>query len=422
MKSRFAPPWLKRLAAWQVVVALIAGIVCALIGAFSLTVGRAPGEPINLVALVWDVAIATLAAGLLRQFLRLATAAQRLVELNVELARTNATLSEGVAASRAMRQEMARQKMLAENLLAVARATSQRPLLEATLQNTLSICVALTGATDGTLFLMDANGQITRHLLAKQDVPLQEARSFVGRAMTEGLAGWAVKNRQVGRVADTATDPRWVPLPDVAHIRSAMAIPLMSRNATAGVITLMHTASRHFTEEHERLLADAADQVGVALDNAQMFEQMTRLTDRLSLLYEISQEVRQLDLEAALAKAVRAIRATTGWPNVAALLFDHQRNSIARTSVGGESELIETQCLPSGERLVDLVISTASAQRTREGAPVMAAPIHIGQRVIGALGACSQQPDGFTDQDMEFLSSVADTLAMAAAYSELSHS
>jgi len=175
MKPRFAPPWLRRLAAWQVVVALIAGIFCAVIGASSLTVGRAPGEPINLVALAWDIAIATLTAGLVHQCLRLAAIAQRLVESNAELARTNATLSEGVAASRAMRQEMARQKMLAKNLLAVARATGQRPVLEATLQNTLSICVALTGATDGVLFLMDANGRVTRHLLAKQDVAPQVA-------------------------------------------------------------------------------------------------------------------------------------------------------------------------------------------------------------------------------------------------------
>jgi len=199
-----------------------------------------------------------------------------------------------------------------------------------------------------------------------------------------------------------------------------MAIPLISRNATAGVITLMHSSPHHFTEEHERLLADAADQVGVALDNAQMFEQMTRLTDRLSLLYEISQEARQLDLEAALAKAVRAIRASTGWPTVAAFLRDENRSPVSQALAGGGAELIAEQRAPSGERLIDLAISTTRPQQTREGAAVMAAPIHIGQRVLGVVGAYSKQPDCFTDEDLELFSSIADTLAMAAAYAELS--
>ena len=421
MLQRPFPPWLVKLASKRMAVASTVGVILIAVGVLSLLLGRTPGEPIKWGALAWVVAVATLVAGLVRQSLSLISATQKLSRLNAELAQTNTALNESVAASRAMRQELTRQKMLAENLLAVARATGQRPVLEATLQNTLSICMALTGATHGALFLMDANGRVTRHLLARQDVPPQETREIVGKAMTEGLAGWAMQYRQVARIADTTHDPRWVTLPgENSSIRSAMAIPLISRDAIVGVVTLMHSSPQHFGDEHERLLADAADQVALALDNARIFDTLTRLTDRLSLLYETSQMAAQLDLDPAVAQVVRAVRASTGWPTIAAFFLDENQTPTLQASVGNSAQAIQEHKWPSGEGLMARAISIALPLRNCDGASAMVAPIRIGQRVLGMLGVYNAEPDCYTNEDLELLSSVADTLAMAVAYAELS--
>jgi GAF domain-containing protein len=199
-----------------------------------------------------------------------------------------------------------------------------------------------------------------------------------------------------------------------------MAIPLISRDAIVGVITLMHSVPQHFTEEHERLLADAADQVALALDNARIFDTMTRLTDRLSLLYEIGQMATQLDLDSAVAQAVRAIRASTGWPTVAAFFLDEDHSPILRASVGDSVQAILEHKWPSGEGLMARAISIALPLRNCEGASAMVAPVRIGQRVLGMLGVYNAEPDCYTNEDMELLSSVADMLAMAVAYAELS--
>jgi GAF domain-containing protein len=294
-------------------------------------------------------------------------------------------------------------------------------VLEATLQNTLSICVTLTSATHGALFLIDANGRVTRHLLAKADTPAQEARAFVGQAIATGLENWAIQNRQVARAADTRNDFRWENSPTQdASVRSAMAIPLVSREAIVGVVTLMHSSPGHFSDEHERLLTAAADQVAVALDNARIFDTLTRLTDRLSLLYEISQTATQLEFDQALEQAVRAIRSYTGWPTVAAFLLDREGKPVPLASAGQAAQAILDYRLPSGESLVAQAISSAQVERASNGAAVMVAPIRIGSRLLGVLGVHSEQADGFSDQDQELVSSVADTLAMAAAYAEVS--
>ena len=171
----------------------LAALVAIVLGVIFIAIGAWLSMQASPIALVWVVTSALAIAWLTYQLLGMASRTKKLAESKAELERTNATLNESVAALRAVRQDLGRQKMLAENLLTVARATGQRPVLEATLQNTLTICVALTGATHGSLFLFDANGRVARHLLVKPEVGAREARARVGQVMNEGLAGWAVR-------------------------------------------------------------------------------------------------------------------------------------------------------------------------------------------------------------------------------------
>lgn len=410
-------PWLSR-PAQRVIVTAVASILCAALGAWLWASSGALTNPVGWAGIIVTTALIT---WLTYQLLSAAAHVHKLAESNQELARTNATLNESIAALRTSKQDLARQKMLAENLLTVARATGQRPILEATLENTLAICVALTGATDGSLFLLDANNRVTRHLFARQDVAPQQVRALVGQAMSDGLAGWAVRNRQPVRVADMLTDSHWSSaLHAPALIRSALAVPLISRDVTVGVLTLMHSSPRHFGDEHERLLSDAADQVALALDNARMFDTLSRLTDRLSLLYEVSQVAAQLDLDSALDQALRAVRSATGWPTVSAFLFDEHHALVIRAPVSSPGQdALERRTL-SGDGIIAQAASTGQAQRADDTISEIAVPICMGGRVLGALDAAGTQPDAFTNQDLELLAAVADTLAMAVAYAELS--
>ena len=70
--------------------------------------------------------------------------------------------------------------------------------------------------------------------------------------------------------------------------------------------------------------------------------------------------------------------------------------------------------------LVAYSLDAAATQRAGDTMSEIAAPVCIGGRVLGVLDAISTQPDAFTSQDLELLSAIADTLALAIAYAELS--
>jgi type VI protein secretion system component VasK len=111
MERQPFPPWLERLAERPRVVTAAVGILCAALGVW---LWASPSALTHLIGLAGVVAATAIITWLTYQLLGAAARAKQLAELSAELTRANATLTESLAALRASRQDLARQKMLAE--------------------------------------------------------------------------------------------------------------------------------------------------------------------------------------------------------------------------------------------------------------------------------------------------------------------
>jgi GAF domain-containing protein len=395
----------------------------AAIGVFVLTGGLAVWAALQtnlpLTFAAWALAPILLAALVYIQLGAVAQA-QLYEQTQAENERKLAALVESNTSLKAARQELAQQKMLAENLLAVARATGQQPVLEGTLQNTLDITAALTGTTHGSLFLLDANGIVTNHLLTSQDASASQAKRLIGHTLTEGLSGWVVRNRQITCVYDTQVDPHWTPLPgQTENVRSAIAVPFVCRGTVIGVLMLTHSMPNHFTEAHEKLLSSAVDQIVVALDNAKIFDTMMRMATRMGLLYALSSLVTNCDLATCLEQSLHSIQQATHWPALAILQPDLSSQNttrlVARASVG--SSLPDK--LSTEDTLIHdawLTHQTMEVENSAWGR-LLVAPICSNEYALGALLVKGET--AFTPDDIELISSTADTLASAIVNAEL---
>jgi signal transduction histidine kinase len=172
--------------------------------------------------------------------------------------------------------ELRAQKELFAGLAAVAQAAAARPALRETLRGVLDTSAALVGANQGSIFLLAEDQAIFENI--HSSAIHQVGRENIMRALTEGLAGWAVRQREVALVDDAAHDPRWLSLGSPAG--SAMAIPILERSHVLGVITLSHTDRRHFQPDHARLMRAVAVQIALAVRNAQMYETQRDLAER----------------------------------------------------------------------------------------------------------------------------------------------
>jgi len=63
--------------------------------------------------------------------------------------------------------------------------------------------------------------------------------------------------------------------------RSELAVPLVYKDKVIGVLDLEHTRRGFFTDDHKRTVTTLAAQVAIAIENAQLYEQIARQEKRL---------------------------------------------------------------------------------------------------------------------------------------------
>ena len=150
------------------------------------------------------------------------------------------------------------------------------------LAEVLSLTVNTLGADRGSIFLFDDDKRVTRHILARRNLPAKESEQVVSAVLDKGLAGWAIKHRQVALVHDTLTDGRWHHFPgDELETRSAIAVPLLYRGKLNGLLTLMHSEPRAFSTAHLDMMTSIAGQAAIAVENARLF---THVRDERAVL------------------------------------------------------------------------------------------------------------------------------------------
>ncbi len=179
-------------------------------------------------------------------------------------------------------QTLEKQKQLFENLVAISRATTERPSLKSTLENALNAIIPLTGAEHGSLFLLDPSGNIIESILTRDHAPPLEKTIILDQVMETGAAGYVAQHRIPLLIDDTCQDERWITLTDQPYsVRSALIVPIIKGLDFLGILSLTHSSPNQFREEDKQLILAAVDQMALALRNAQIYEHQRQLVHHL---------------------------------------------------------------------------------------------------------------------------------------------
>jgi len=139
-----------------------------------------------------------------------------------------------------------------------------------------------------TIMLLDAKSEmlITRYAwrFGYTHVPSRRI------PITDGLVGAAVREWRLVNVPDVRRDQRYLPMNP--ETRSELIVPLFYKGRVIGVLDLEHTRVGFFNEEHERMLTTLAAQIAIAIENARLYQ-------------AVSRQERQLELDIAMAREVQ---------------------------------------------------------------------------------------------------------------------
>ena len=211
------------------------------------------------------------------------------VEVLVEVARPLASAVEHAR----LHAESARR---AEELAALNRTTqliTARLDLPSVLDTISRSVTQLMGSTGCGIGLLSADRSMIEHAAA-HGCRTPEWRDLSVR-VGEGLMGLAVASGRAMRSDDLRTDPRSArrDVDEKEGIRSLLSVPLRVGGQIIGVISAFSAGPGAFGERHQALLESFADQAGIAIQNARLFEETQRRARETQALLRAGHAVNQ---------------------------------------------------------------------------------------------------------------------------------
>ncbi|MCX8053672.1 MAG: GAF domain-containing protein [Armatimonadetes bacterium] len=162
------------------------------------------------------------------------------------------------------------------------------------LQKVIDVAADALKFEDCSLFLIDV---VTDKLVLRAS--RGRLADQVGKAsyeLGEGLTGWTALHGQPVRVVNPSSDPRWKGRYEEMPAEEAgayMAVPIRIHRGVIGVIRVQRKKSPYkwfpndFTEDDERVLTTIAAQLGIALDNRRLVDQLVK-AERLAAWGDMS--------------------------------------------------------------------------------------------------------------------------------------
>jgi PAS domain S-box-containing protein len=170
-------------------------------------------------------------------------------------------------------EQLARAHQRTETLLRLITELSASLDLEQVLTRTLKVLNQIIDAEHITVLLARTGEKKLHHLASVgYQTALTTDEFFTSLDPDQGLAGWIIQQRKPVLIPDVRDDPRWVQLPNsTVEYRSAIGVPLLIGGVSLGTLLFFHRRVDHFSMDQLDMVQAAANQVAIAVNNAELY-------------------------------------------------------------------------------------------------------------------------------------------------------
>jgi NtrC-family two-component system sensor histidine kinase KinB len=330
-----------------------------------------------------------------------------------------------------------------ELLYNISRELSSALDLRTLLERVLFLSMQNVGAINGSIIVLDDNGNPVDSTIIAGETVLEHTTNRLLDTLDRGLAGWVVRERRLALVEDTSQDERWMPRQyedDEQQLpKSAISTPILTRDNLVGVLTLVHPTPGFFGPEHVGLVQAIADQAGIAVLNARLYDESQRQAIIMTSLAKSASVISaSLDLEAVFTGILEQIELVLDSQIVELYLIDLQNGNLAIKAARGwpqEHHPIEASGFESGisswvvvHNEGEIIQDVGGDDRFNpqidqvrgvSSKSILCAPIHYRGQVIGTLEAVNPRRVEFYQDALLLLSGIADLAGTAIRHAQL---
>jgi signal transduction histidine kinase len=179
-------------------------------------------------------------------------------------------------------ESLQQQTATADVLKIISRsAFDLKSVLQALVESAGRLCDAnyatITRQKDGALFFAEAYGYSSEFTEYIRGLPVERGRgTATGRALLEG---------RVIHIADVLADPdyTWAEAQKLGGYRTALAVPMLREGIPIGVLILVRSEVRPFTDKQIELVSTFADQAAIAIENVRLFDEIQDKSRQLEM-------------------------------------------------------------------------------------------------------------------------------------------
>ena len=276
------------------------------------------------------------------------------------------------------------------------------------------------------------NGELVFPTAANPQISAPVRRSLSADDENQGITGLVASTGQPIIVPDVEKEPRYRGIEEEPDARSSVTVPISARGQTIGVL---HTQSRHpnaFDEADQIVLQALAQEIGIALENARLFQEQQDRAEFFRVVAQLSSRMSSnLDLGEVLSQTAEMIQETFSYYHVGIGLIEGDevvykygagapsdnpafRFDPARLKVGSEG--LTGWVAESGAPLLVSDVSTDPryvAMRHVNTRSELTIPIRAKGDVIGVLDLQSDHVGDFDQGDLVMLQSLANEAGIA---------
>jgi signal transduction protein with GAF and PtsI domain len=338
-----------------------------------------------------------------------------------------------------LRQALREKSREVEVLHRISDSISNTLDLESVLKHIVDVVVEATNADACLLYLLSPGKDELVLRASKNPHPRLIGRITLG--LGEGITGWVARERTSVVIPSNASDDSrfkvFHNLPEDRY-QAFVSVPILTKKEVVGVINVQHKRPRRYQADELALLTTIANQVGGAIENARLYEEMRRKVLQVDTLSQVSETVTSNRLIEDIFQLIVAMVAQLMNSKICSImLLDHSK---------GELRIVATQSLSEAYRRkpnlkVGQSISGRAVQERRpiivpdvtkehdymfpdiakkEGlCSLLSVPMLVRDKALGVINTYTSVPHHFTVEETKVVQAIANQAAIAIEHTTL---